>query len=94
MGQKSVLVRGNSMYRGSDMEKDVTHVKDWRDECGQMGGPCLGMWACGCQSPSVLIPCVHETEGYGKKTSVFVVRKPDLKSWCGQVSIEPQLHPL
>ena len=50
MGWESVLVRGNRMYRGSDVKKNVTHLKDWRAELGGIDGPHSSTWACGRQS--------------------------------------------
>lgn len=63
MGWESVLVRGNRMYRGSDIKKNVTHLKDWQAEWGGIGGPHSGTWACGRWCLSGLIPYMHETEG-------------------------------
>lgn len=63
MGWESVLVRGNRMYRGSDIKKNVTHLKDWPAEWGGIGGPHSGTWVCGRRSLSGLISYMHETEG-------------------------------
>lgn len=47
-----------------------------------------------CLSMSGLIPCMRKAQWDGKKTAILRVRKPDLKSWCGQDSAELQFSPL
>lgn len=60
MGWESVLVRGNRMYKGCDVKKNVTHLKDWRAELGQVHGHVA-------VSPSGLIPVCMKQGGRARR---------------------------